>query len=111
MDCLPKFDNFLSADEQLVYQVRHSSEVPTRVILFAAILLLLPFTPASAFEVTTGAFAEGGEILKVHACSRKGGKDLSIPVKFTNIPSGTAALAIIIDDPDAEPVAGHTWVH
>lgn len=82
-----------------------------RFVLFVAILFLIPFAPVSAFELTTVAFAGGGEIPKVHACSRMGGKDLSIPIKFTNVPSGAAALAVIMDDPDAEPVAGHTWVH
>ena len=76
-----------------------------------AAFFLLPFAQAHAFEVTSVAFANGEAIPKVHACSRQGGKDLSIPIKFAEVPSGTAALAIIMDDPDAEPVAGHTWVH
>ncbi len=82
-----------------------------RKILPLAAFLLLPFTPAQAFEVTSVAFANNEAIPKVHACSRHGGKDLSIPIKFSDVPSGTAALAIIVDDPDAVSVAGHTWVH
>ena len=82
-----------------------------RKILSIAAFLLLPFAQVQAFEITTAAFANGEAIPKVHACSRQGGKDLSIPIKFVDLPSGTAALAIIMDDPDAVPVAGYTWVH
>ena len=36
-------------------------------------------------------------IPKEHACKKKGGKDLSIPVEFINIPENTKSFALIID--------------
>jgi len=38
-------------------------------------------------------------------------KNLSIPLKISDIPEGTKSLALIMDDPDAMSVAGKVWVH
>ncbi len=38
-------------------------------------------------------------------------KNLSIPLKISEIPEGTKSLALIMDDPDAMGVAGKVWVH
>ena len=51
-------------------------------------------------------FSNGMPIPKEHACKKKGGKDLSIPIEFINIPENTKSFALIIDDPDAIQVAG-----
>ena len=32
-------------------------------------------------------------------------------MKWENAPEGTKSYTLIMDDPDAESVAGHTWVH
>ena len=61
-------------------------------------------------EIKTN-FSNGMPIPKEHACKKKGGKDLSIPVEFINIPENTKSFALIIDDPDAIPVAGKISVH
>ena len=53
----------------------------------------------------------GGMIDKVHACKKMGGKDQSPPVSIIGLPDGSSHIAIIMDDPDAKPVAGKTWVH
>ncbi len=36
---------------------------------------------------------------------------LSLPLTIRNAPEGTAVYAIILDDPDAIPVAGFSWIH
>ena len=38
-------------------------------------------------------------------------RNLSIPLKISEIPEGTKSLALIMDDPDAMGVAGKVWVH
>ena len=60
--------------------------------------------------LTSPAFAEKGDIPKDYTCE---GRDLSPPLAWTGVPSGTRSLALIIDDPDA-PDPAHprmTWVH
>ncbi len=52
-----------------------------------------------------------GKIGSIHACSRLGGKDQSPEIVITTIPKNAKFLTIIVDDPDARPVAGKTWVH
>lgn len=57
------------------------------------------------FSLTSPAFQEGGHIPSAYTCD---GKDISPALKWENPPEGTAAFALICDDPDA-PVG--TWVH
>ena len=52
-----------------------------------------------------------GKIASVHACRKNGGKDLSPEIKVTGIPLEAKFVTVIVDDPDARPVAGKTWVH
>ena len=49
---------------------------------------------------------EEGKIAVVHACRKHGGKDLSPEITVTGIPSEAKFLTVIVDDPDAQPVAG-----
>ena len=42
--------------------------------------------------------------------SRNGG-NVSPQLEWVNVPDGTRSFVIVVDDPDAEPVAGKTWVH
>lgn len=35
----------------------------------------------------------------------------SLPLKITNAPKGTVSYAVVIDDHDAIPVCGFTWIH
>src|SRR5712691_6987321 len=58
-----------------------------------------------AFSLTSTAFKEGGAIPVKHTCD---GADVSPPLAWSGAPPGTAAFALIADDPDAP--AG-TWVH
>ena len=58
-----------------------------------------------ALKLTIAAFADGGQIPKLHSCE---GADVSPSVEWTGAPSSTRSLALIVDDPDAP--AG-TWNH
>ncbi len=58
-----------------------------------------------AFSLTSAAFKDGAAIPVTHTCD---GADVSPPLTWSGAPVGTAAFALIVDDPDAP--AG-TWVH
>jgi Raf kinase inhibitor-like YbhB/YbcL family protein len=62
------------------------------------------------FSLTSSAFAEGDEIPTRYTCE---GQDVSPPLAWSDPPSGTRSLALIVDDPDApDPKAPKmTWVH
>ena len=83
-----------------------------RLALGAA--LALPITQAAAqdagFALRSSAFSAGGEIPSRYTCE---GLDQSPPLAWTEPPSGTRSLALVVDDPDApDPKAPQTtWVH
>lgn len=79
--------------------------------LFASIvsLALIP-TAALSMDLSSSSFT-GGKIKTESACSKHGGRDVSPQITISALPAGTTHLAIIMDDPDAVPVAGKTWVH
>ena len=52
-----------------------------------------------AFELTSSAFADGGEIPIDHTCD---GADQPIPLAWSGAPEGAAELALLMDDPDAQ---------
>ncbi len=56
-------------------------------------------------KIESSAFKEGAMIPVKYTCD---GEDVSPPLKWGNLPSGTKSIALISDDPDA-PVG--TWVH
>lgn len=58
-----------------------------------------------AFRLSASDFRGGADIPKKFTCD---GADVSPALSWTDPPKGTAAFAIIVDDPDAP--AG-TWVH
>jgi Raf kinase inhibitor-like YbhB/YbcL family protein len=57
----------------------------------------------AGFVLTSPSFAEGGAIPVKFACD---GSDLSPALAWSGAPAGTAAFALIVDDPDASG-----WVH
>jgi len=79
-------------------------------ITLALGLLCVGSSVTSAMELESSGIVEG-KIDKAHACKSRGGKNHSIPLRVSSIPSGSKYLTIIMDDPDAQPVAGYTWVH
>ena len=62
------------------------------------------------FSLTSPAFPDGGGIPTRYTCE---GQDVSPPLAWSEPPSGTKSLALIVDDPDApDPKAPKmTWVH
>lgn len=80
------------------------------LIAFSIVALCLS-SGANAFEVNSPAFEDGGKLPKIYACSKHGGKDHSWEITISDTPAGAVSLVVIMDDPDARPVAGRTWVH
>jgi Raf kinase inhibitor-like YbhB/YbcL family protein len=66
-----------------------------------------PRTEAGAFRLSSLSFENGGVIPE--RLAREGG--VSPQLAWDNWPEGTAYFVIIMDDPDAQPVVGHTYVH
>ena len=59
------------------------------------------------FVLTSDAFTHGGEIPRRHTCE---GEDVSPALSWSDPPTGTRVLALIVDDPDA-PVGTFThWL-
>jgi Raf kinase inhibitor-like YbhB/YbcL family protein len=56
-------------------------------------------------QLTSTAFTEGGTIPVKYTCD---GTNVSPPLKWSGVPAGAKALALIADDPDAP---SRTWVH
>jgi Raf kinase inhibitor-like YbhB/YbcL family protein len=80
---------------------------PQRVLLVVA---LLSGGAVMALELTSPAFGPGAAIPTRCTCE---GRDVSPPLEWRGIPSGTKSLVLIVDDPDApDPRAPKmTWVH
>lgn len=57
----------------------------------------------NAITVTSSAFTADGTIPSRYTCD---GEDVSPPLAWSGAPEGTAAFALIVDDPDA-----HGWTH
>ena len=62
----------------------------------------------SELSLTSPDFEEGGEIPK--KCGYKHG-NVEPELRLEHTPSGTKAIAIIMDDPDAMKAVGKVWVH
>lgn len=62
------------------------------------------------FILESGAFEQGTAIPPVYTCQ---GDDISPPLTWSQVPSKTKSLVLIVDDPDApDPKAPKmTWVH
>jgi Raf kinase inhibitor-like YbhB/YbcL family protein len=72
----------------------------------------VPTTPAPAADLLTirlssPAFAAGGRIPTVFTCD---GIDDSPPLRWSNLPAGTAQLALLMEDPDAKGGPFTHWV-
>jgi Raf kinase inhibitor-like YbhB/YbcL family protein len=58
-----------------------------------------------ALSIASPAFKNGSPIPVLYSCK---GRDISPALSWSDAPSGTKSLALIMDDPDAP---GGTWVH
>jgi Raf kinase inhibitor-like YbhB/YbcL family protein len=57
-----------------------------------------PSPSAGPFVLTSSAFAAGEAIPREFSCD---GANVSPPLEWTGVPAGTAALVLVVDDPDA----------
>ena len=60
-----------------------------------------------SISVTSPAFAEGDPIPTVYSCD---GDETSPPLAWTGVPADAAALALVVDDPDAPRGTYVHWV-
>lgn len=58
-------------------------------------------------EITSSVFQDGDKIPEKYTCD---GKDISPPLKISNVPSEAETLAIVVDDPDAPGGVFDHWV-
>ncbi len=61
----------------------------------------------AAFEITSGAFPNGGTIPPEYSCT---GKNESPPLSWAGAPSGTKSFALILEDPDAPSGLFIHWI-
>jgi Raf kinase inhibitor-like YbhB/YbcL family protein len=59
-------------------------------------------------EITSSAFKDQGKIPIQYVMPGAGGKNLSIPISWKNVPAGTKSFALLMVDP--HPIA-QNWVH
>jgi phosphatidylethanolamine-binding protein (PEBP) family uncharacterized protein len=80
------------------------------MFLGLALVLADAETVAMTLTLTSSAFKAQGKIPAKYTCE---GDDVSPPLSFAGVPSGTKSLTLIIDDPDApDPAAPQrVWVH
>jgi Raf kinase inhibitor-like YbhB/YbcL family protein len=62
-----------------------------------------PSSPPATITVTSSAFADGATIPVKYTCTAA--NPVSPPLAWSGVPSGTAELTLLVEDPDA-PVAG-----
>ena len=89
-----------------------------QIVSLMATMLALPTTKAAdinqqegqAMLLESSAFSPQGDIPKRYTCD---GENVSPPLKWSDLPTNTASLVLIVDDPDApDPAAPkRTWVH
>jgi len=58
-------------------------------------------------ELRSSAFENGGRIPAAYTCD---GSNVSPPLEVVDVPEGTAALALVMDDPDAPMGTFDHWV-
>lgn len=58
-------------------------------------------------DIQSPAFQDGGAIPKLYTCK---GKNVSPPLSWSSVPTGTASIALVVDDPDAPKGTYDHWV-
>jgi len=82
----------------------------TGLVVFFTISMLPVFGIAadvSRLRIISSAFSEGGDVPIRFTCS---GANQSPPLSWNNVPSGTASLVLLVDDPDAPAGTFTHWV-
>jgi Raf kinase inhibitor-like YbhB/YbcL family protein len=67
----------------------------------------LPGTDAGPITVTSSAFGEGQTVPEKYTCD---GEGVSPPLAWRGVPTSAAALALVVDDPDAPRGTYTHWV-
>ena len=65
-------------------------------------------TTMNKLKLTSSEFKSGGSIPSKYTCD---GENINPPFQIFGVPERTKSLALIMDDPDAKPVAGKVWDH
>ncbi|MFB6136498.1 MAG: YbhB/YbcL family Raf kinase inhibitor-like protein [Halobacteriaceae archaeon] len=65
-------------------------------------------TQVGDLSLSSPEFDDGGRIPARYGYDRE---NVNPPLRVSGVPDGAASLALVVDDPDAEPVAGKVWVH
>lgn len=63
---------------------------------------------SDSLHLSSPAFDDGSRIPRQYGRSER---DVNPPLEIGGVPDGTASLALLMDDPDAKPVAGTVWTH
>jgi Raf kinase inhibitor-like YbhB/YbcL family protein len=77
------------------------------IVCCVGVIFILPLG-GNAMEITSSAFTDKGTIPIKYVMPGAGGKNVSLPLSWSNVPTGTKSLALSIVDP--HPVANN-WVH
>jgi len=86
-------------------------DVLKRTFFFLILFLFFAIQNVSgggAMEISSSAFKDKGKIPIQYVMPGAGGKNISIPLTWKNVPAGTKSFALLIVDP--HPVA-QNWVH
>ncbi len=83
-----------------------SGKATCKVTMTAAKKVTATFA-AKPIVLSSSAFTNNKAIPKLYTCD---GDNISPPLDWTNIPTGTQSLALIVDDPDA-PNTQKMWMH
>ena len=78
------------------------------IVLFQLIFAIQYISGGEAMEITSVVFEDKGKIPIQYVMPGAGGKNISVPVTWRNVPAGTKSFALSIVDP--HPVA-QNWVH
>lgn len=78
--------------------------------VLALLAVLLAPTAVLAMDISSSSI-EDGVIDTDSACDDHDGDDESPQIAISDAPAGTTHFAIVMDDPDARPLDGKTWVH
>jgi Raf kinase inhibitor-like YbhB/YbcL family protein len=78
------------------------------ILIFFFLFAIQNISGGEAMEITSAAFKDKGKIPIQYVMPGAGGKNISAPVTWKNVPAGTKSIALSIVDP--HPVA-QNWVH